>query len=169
MGRRGPRPTPTNILNMRGSWRATARTDEPEPERDTPACPKWLRPAAKRAWRELVPQLEGMGILGTCDRNALIRYCEVWARWRAAEEFLIQSGDMYVVRGPATSQKAVGPILAVKEYPQSQLAIRLADQLLKLEREFGLTPSARASMAKPRDNANENRGKDRFFKKVSCA
>ena len=49
----------------------------------------------------------------------------------------------------------------------SQAAIRLADQLLKLEREFGLTPSARAGLARPKDNPNENRGKDRFFKNTA--
>jgi len=161
VGRRGPVRTPTRVLELHRSWRAKARADEPEPERKRPVCPRWLRDEAKRVWRELIPQLESMGTLGRCDRNALARYCQTWAKWRVAEEFLAESGDVYVRRGDS------GKIEAIKEYPQASLALRLADQLLKLEREFGLTPSARAGLAKPKDNPNENRGKERFFKKAA--
>ena len=164
----GPVPTPTRVLEMRGSWRAKGREAEPPALPTRPACPQWLRPEAKRAWKVLAKQLEAMGILGEQDRNALARYCQTYAKWRAAEEFLQESGDVFVMRGkPETKGRKLGPVIGVKEYPQVQTAIRLGDQLLKLEREFGLTPSARAGLAAPKqaDDA-ENRGKERFFKKT---
>ena len=164
MGKRGPAPTPTKILEVRGSWRAGARQDEPQPEAKRPVCPAWLMPEAKRAWRELAPQLDRMGVLGKCDRNALARYCQTWAKWRAAEEWIMEHGDHVVVRDKD------GRATGIVEPPQVGRTIRLADQLLRLEQHFGLTPSARAGLATRKDNPDENRGKDplndprRFFK-----
>jgi len=34
MAKRGPPPTPTKILKMRGSWRADGRGEEPEPSNE---------------------------------------------------------------------------------------------------------------------------------------
>lgn len=134
VGTRGPSKTPTKVLEMRGSWRADTRMDEPQPNTERPTCPAWLPAQAKSIWRVLIPQIEYMGILGTCDRIALARYCKLVCRWREAED----EGDV-------------------------DKSIRVSIHLLKLEREFGLTPSARAGLAKPKENANENRGKARFF------
>ncbi len=157
MGARGPAPTPTAVLKLRGSWLAKDRTGEPEPSHDRPRCPAWLDSCAKNLWRRLIPQLEAMGVLGTCDRNAVARYCLTFSKWRRAETFLMKHGDTATVRGE------------LKPYPQVKMAMALADQLLKLEREFGLTPSARARLAKPKDNPNENRGKSRFIKDARSA
>ena len=63
MGTRGPPPTPTKILAMRGSWRAGRNPAEPRPEPGRPRCPKWLDTDAKAAWRRLVPQLDRMGVV----------------------------------------------------------------------------------------------------------
>ena len=76
MGERGAAPLPRRVLEMRGSWRAKARGREPEPERRRPRCPRWLRPEAKKAWKRLIPQIERMGILATCDENMLGQYCQ---------------------------------------------------------------------------------------------
>ena len=159
MGKRGPARTPTGLLKMRGSWRADQRVDEPEPERRRPACPNWLMTEAKRVWRLLIPQLAKMGVLGRCDRNLLARYCQTWAKWREAEEWIMQHGDFIAIHDKG------GNIIEVKQVPQVNRAIKLSEQLLRFEKECGLTPSARAGLAKPKSNALENRGKgkDRFF------
>ena len=158
MGRRGPARTPTNVLRMRGSWLAKEREDEPQPKRERPICPKWLRLEAKRAWRRLIPQIDGMGILGKCDRGVLARYCQTYAKWREAEEFLAKNGDIYAVRDKA------GAVTEFRQYPQVSTAIRLSDHLLRIEKEFGLTAAARANLAKPKEkDPHENRGKGRFF------
>lgn len=170
MGKRGPQKTPTRILTLRGSWRAKARGAEPTPDPSPPACPAWLSPVARRAWRRLVPQLRGMSLLGSCDRNALARYCTLFARWRDAEEYLHENGSVYeekAVVGIGKHSQVV--VKAFKEYPQARLAARLADQLLRLEHDFGLTPSARAGLAKPAAKPDENRGKARFFKAMNSA
>ncbi len=162
MGERGPAPTPTRILQMRGSWRGKLRRNEPKPERKSPHCPAWLRKEAKRAWKEITPQLEAMGVLGRCDRSALARYCQTLAKWREAEEFLMEHGSVYPVKS------ADGSIVEIREYPQVGRAIRLAEQLLRLEKQFGLTPSARAGMGLSNNpDYVRDAGKERFFKRSS--
>ncbi len=154
MGRRGPQKTPTKVLNMRGSWRGKAREDEPEAPQGRPRCPAWLRREAKNAWARLIPQLDEMGVLGMCDRNALARYCQMYAKWRVAEEFVAAHTEgVFVVRN------GDGSVKEVREYPQVAQAIRYGEQLLRLEREFGLTAAARASLAVEKANPQENRGK----------
>ena len=162
MGARGPAPTPTPILRAAGSWRADERKNEPKPEKKRPTCPKWLDPAAKTAFRKLVKQLERLGVLGTCDRNALTRYCQMFSRWQKSEEFLMKHGEVYPIKD------AKGKAIGFKAYPQVGIAATLADQLLRIEQQFGLTPAARTRLTvedKP-DNIDKPVGKDRFIKRA---
>lgn len=47
--------------------------------------------------------------------------------------------------------------------------LKIADRLLKLEQQFGLTPSARAGLATRKESEpTENRGKSRFFPSASA-
>ncbi len=84
--------------------------------------------------------LHGMRVLTQVDQHALARYCQLWARWREAEEFLDKRGATYSVRDKD------GNIVALKKYPQVVIASDLADKLLRLEQQFGLTPSARTRL-----------------------
>ena len=158
MGTRGPPPTPTNILEMRESWRAKRNQREPRPERGRPRCPRWLDKYAKAAWKGLVPQLDRMGVLTRVDRNALSRYCTLWSRWRKAEEFLQDHGETHLVRD------ADGKVKGVRPYPQVRIANQLSEQLLRLEAHFGMTPSARSRIEVPTDVQQEEQDKRRYLK-----
>jgi len=140
MGKRGPSKTPTAILKVRGSRWANDRPAEPKPPAAKPICPAFLSAAAKSAWKNLAPQLDEMGVLSRIDRNALARYCESWARWKACAEFIQQYGETYKQLDNDGNVKAVLP------WPQVASYGRLAEQLLRLEVQFGLTPSARADL-----------------------
>lgn len=52
MGKRGPAPTPTNILKLRGSTLVTERRLRSEVKGPTgnPECPDWLDEDAKAMW-----------------------------------------------------------------------------------------------------------------------
>jgi len=155
MGKRGPAPTPTKILKMRGSWRADGRGEEPEPSNEIVQCPAWLSYAAKGIWKQTTELLDGMGILSNTDTNALARYCHMFVRWKKAEKFIEEHGETYTVRDH-------GEIKSIRQYPQVVIAHKLALALLRLEQEFGLTPSARVGLTvtKVKDKKNS---KDRFF------
>ena len=157
MGERGPAKTPTRILQMRGSWRARARRDEPKPESGRPRCPRWLGSRARRKWREVVPHLASMRVLAKCDRNALARYCQLMAMWQEAQDWLRKHGTVY------PEKDAKGRTVGIREYPQVGTVLRIGEQLLRLEKVFGLTPSARAGLAVPKTEGVTDPRKARFF------
>ncbi|NOT00457.1 MAG: phage terminase small subunit P27 family [Phycisphaerales bacterium] len=160
MGKRGPKPTPTAVLKLRGSTLVSRRREASEvrgPD-GIPDCPDWLDDEAKLAWDEVVPMLDGMGVLKRIDGKALARYCRTWSRWRKAEQFIESKGEVYPLRDDSGKVKCFMP------WPQVAIANKLAQQLTKLETEFGMTPSARARIQIPvSDVGTMNSAKSRFF------
>ena len=134
MGKRGPKPTPTAALALRGSWRAKSRPSEPKPSGGKPRVPAWLPNEAKTIWKALIPILAEMRVLTTADGFALSRFCTSYARWQRLVLFLAENGET------ADDHR-------VKRLrPEVRIASNLADQISRLEQQFGLTPSARASL-----------------------
>ncbi len=156
----GPAPTPTALLRARGSWRAQTRTSEPKPQMGRPPCPSWLSKDAKTEWRRLVTLLNNARVLAKSDGNALARYCRLWERWQGAERFILEHGSTY-----RTKDKNGEPA-GHRAFPQVAIAAQLAQQLTRLEHEFGLTPAARSRVtAEEREETSSNGGdKSRFFR-----
>jgi len=136
MGKRGKPKTPTAILKARGSWRGETREGEPEPG-GQPDPPAWLSDRASALWAEAVPKLTGIGVATCVDSNALARYVTMLDQWMACTEFIADHGMTYEDPRDDT----------LKEYPHVSRASRLSDQLLKIEQQYGMTASARASLA----------------------
>jgi P27 family predicted phage terminase small subunit len=166
----GPRRTPTKILQMRGSWLAQKRKKSDPSYGGTSVgnevvirMPSWLSDDAKAVWRLVVEHLKPMGILGKMDTNALGRYCVIFTEWRRAAQFVERHGQTISTKGPKDR-------LFIRLLPQVRLMIALGEQLLRLEHEFGMTPSARASFGlefegkgKQTGEAGKILGKGRFF------
>jgi len=136
MGKRGPAPTPTKILEARVSWRAKERTAEPEvtaPMIESP--PAWLtNEDALECWNHYRPLL---GWLRATDRNIFTRYCEMWGIYRER-----------------CAERAAAVAREQKESLDARCA-KLAEILLRIEAQIGLTPSARTGIKvdeKPRNN-----------------
>ena len=132
MAKRGPAPTPTDILKLRGSWRAEGRSAEPKPPKGAPRCPPGLPAEAKTVWRQIVTVLEGVKVLTKADGNALERYSRMVVRWRAVEKYLEENGEIQVTDKGYRQQA-----------PEVSIASNLDKALGRLEAEFGLTPAAR--------------------------
>ena len=126
------------MLRLRGTLRPDRVFNEPKPPGGTPKCPAWLSAEAKSAWKQLAPDLVASGLLTRLDRNALSRYCTLWARWRDAEAFIEKHGTVYTLKDSA------GGARCVMQFPQVAIAHRLSLALTKLEAEFGMTPSGRS-------------------------
>lgn len=159
MGARGPAPKPTAILKRRGSWRGTySNKKEPAPRgvsstKDLPA-PAWLVGAGRKKYGELVTLLAALRVLTLADGEALARYCKLQQRWCQAEAWLDENGPVIIIldeEGNPHSRLA----------PQARLASTLAEQLLRLEQQYGLTPSARSRVSAV--ETQEESGKGRFF------
>ena len=134
MATRGRKPTPTAIKMLEGNpGKRPLNTKEPKPAKKAPSCPKWLEPEAKKEWRRLAKQMEQIGILTEVDMAAFAGYCQAYARWKEAEEFITQHGSIFQT-----------PSGYVQQVPQ----VSIAQQNLKIMQsfcsDFGLTPATRA-------------------------
>lgn len=172
MGLRGPAPTPSKVLEARGSWRANVNPAQPIAEPGRPTCPKTLSKPAKAIWRRLMPMLEKMGVLAKIDGGVIERYCVYFARWRECEEFIAKNGLTYTLKSEEQSQfvgRMKDGLLLVKfvEYPQVKESHRLDRALKQFEDRLGLSPSARSRLvATQQEDSHEPSGKGRFFKTV---
>jgi len=88
----------------------------------------------KKAWKHLVPQLEGCGVLTEIDEHALQMYCSTYARWRAAER---------EVDGLELLSIEMGEKGYVQQSPCVVVAQKYFAQLKGMMTEFGMTPSSR--------------------------
>ena len=153
MGKRGRPKTPTPILKMRGSGLVAGRKNEPHPKPSRPTLPDGLSADVVEAWEQVCPLLESIGVLTALDGNALVRYCTIYARWWKSNQFLQTHGETYPVyamtRDGVIVPDADGrPVIKhTAKWPEVLICRDLANQLLRLEQEFGLTPSARAGLS----------------------
>ncbi|HRX08700.1 MAG TPA: phage terminase small subunit P27 family [Candidatus Limiplasma sp.] len=134
MATRGRKPKPTAIKMLEGNpGKRPLNVKEPTPPKGNMKCPVWLLPEAKREWKRLASPLEAMGVLTMVDLTAFAGYCQAYARWREAEEFITQHGSIFKT-----------PSGYVQQVPQ----VSIAQQNLKIMQsfctEFGLTPATRA-------------------------
>ena len=156
MGKRGPKPTPTAILNARGS--RLISPDEPQPADGLPIKPTWLRNrVAINQWKKLVKELDYMKVLTRIDGNALARYCDTWAKWQIISEILELEED------------EKGIVIIPKDYTVNlNCYIKLSATLGKLEADFGLTPSARTRISvKPEPKDKDESKSAEFFRQAT--
>jgi len=151
MGTRGPAPTPTEILKMRGSRRANGRGQELRPAAGKPKCPAWLDEEAKRKWRALARELSAVGLLTVVDGDALAAYCVSWSELRTATETLQREGHTF-----NTDSGYLAPHPAVAQQRSAWQAVRAFAAL------FGLDPSSRSQLTVPAPAQPAN-PKSRFF------
>jgi len=134
MATRGRKPKPTALKVLEGNpGKRPINTNEPTPPAGDVKCPSWLLPEAKKEWKRLAASLEAMGVLTIADLTAFAGYCQSYARWREAEEFITQHGSIFKT-----------PSGYVQQVPQ----VSIAQQNLKIMQsfctEFGLTAACRA-------------------------
>jgi P27 family predicted phage terminase small subunit len=144
MGKRGPAKTPTPVLAKRGSHRAKSRAKVEPPvipveDESKMLPPPYLRHDAIIIWNRLVPLLQRMKVLSESDFLIVALFCETHAKWREAEDFLVNNGDAYCVANREGEE-------CWRRYPQSSAAKEYVDQLCRLGGKLGLSPADRASL-----------------------
>lgn len=150
MGRRGPPPTPTAVLDARGSWRGRARGRPRRGEElgtsisslvRMPAPPDDLPDNGRRLYRRICSDLRDRGVSRAVDARAILRYVRLLARWAEA--------DRVILAGQFDGQGKPLPAVVVLN--------QLEPQLCRLESVLGLTPAARASAGAPAQPKNKKR------------
>ena len=95
MAQRGRKPKPAAVKVLEGNpGKRSLNTVEPKLEKKAPRCPSWLEDEAKKEWKRMSKQLEQLGILTEIDMAAFAGYCQAYARWKEAEEFITQHGTI---------------------------------------------------------------------------
>jgi P27 family predicted phage terminase small subunit len=121
------------MLKLTGSKVIASRKAEPSADPTMPKAPDWVTGDALELWEAVGPKLNSMRVLSSADATSFARYCVIYSKWREAERMVREEGEVVTgaLGGPIRNPWAV----ALKQY---------ADQMLRLEQEFGLTPSARS-------------------------
>jgi P27 family predicted phage terminase small subunit len=154
MGKRGPKPTPTKILKMRGSWRAKRNPDEPQYPVSVPTCPGHLNEEARKEWKRITRLLKVQGLITLVDRAALTCYCEAWSGLVRATEKVNQMGE--VLKSKETGVIYQNPYLAIKN--------KAMEQINKFSSLFGLSPSSRVGLKTNPPVPTAPNDKSRFFR-----
>jgi P27 family predicted phage terminase small subunit len=144
-GRKQGRPKkPTALKVLEGNpGNRTLPKNEVKPAPIAPEPPSWMHEYAKEEWIALAPKLEALGLLTTVDSSAFAGYCEAYARWREAEEYMLEQGTT-VAKTPSGYMQQLPHVAMSQKY--------LALMLTALSK-FGLSPADRAGLTIPeRDN-----------------
>lgn len=101
MGRRGPKPTPTNLRILRGNPSQKALpTDEVAPPPAEPSmatCPAWLKGSGRTLWKKLAPRALSLGLLTVVDIPKFEAFCVAYGRWREYERLCEKFGPAEAV------------------------------------------------------------------------
>lgn len=129
---RKPKPTALKLIDGNPGKRPINK-NEPRPTPKAPKCPSWLHRDAKKEWRRLAKELESLGLLTAVDMTAFAAYCQAYARWKEAEEYIAEHGPTNVTESGY-----------IQQVPQVTIAQQSQKQLRAWCAEFGFTPSARS-------------------------
>lgn len=149
MGTRGPIPKSNELKLLTGAPGARPGRAKASPAGVVLRCPRWLDDEAREVWHAVVADLKAAGVLGRLDAQSLTCYCQTFARWRKAEEFLRKHGDVIAIKDDA------GRVKYLQQVPQVAIARSCLEILTRYQREFGMTPAARARMTIDRDEPQD--------------
>ena len=146
MAQRGRKPKPTAVKALEGNpGKRRLNTGEPGPEKKAPRCPSWLEGEAKKEWKRMAGQMEKLGILTEIDMAAFAGYCQAYARWKEAEEYISVHGT--VMQAPSGY---------CQQAPQVSIAQTYLKIMNRFCEQFGLTPSSRSRIVADNGGDKEN-------------
>ena len=138
MAKPGPQPIASALKLLKGNpGKRAINHDEPKPlvPPDVPEPPDWIEPYAKTEWGVVAPELHRMGLLTAVDLTAFAAYCQSYAHWRAAEEWMNKHKHTVV--------EVTG---LERRVPQAITAQAALLDMHRFGSAFGLSPSARTSI-----------------------
>jgi P27 family predicted phage terminase small subunit len=141
MGLRGPPPKPTAVRILEGNpGRLPINRNEPKPSKLTNIEPPADLPEeGKRVFSALSRELINCGLMTAVDVEAFNRYIRLLLEYRKADS---EIGGKFVF--PVKDAK--GQFSYFVPNPWVAVRDRALDRLLRLEREFGMTPASRVRM-----------------------
>jgi len=141
MGKRGRRPEPTILKIAKGNpGKRSLNMSEPRPPVGEILPPDWVTGVARAKWDNLVPKLVAMGVMTVSDIDTIARYCAMHEQYLKYLDQVRRGLDVLVMRDEA------GRVRYMQSTPAATMMLKLATSMLRIEQEFGLTPSARSGI-----------------------
>lgn len=142
----GPPREPLRLRLLKGNPGKRALHREPEPRREErcPEPPAFLSNYAAREWRRIAPELYRLGLVTVADVVPLSLYCDAYSTWRVASEALARAAADDEHTHGLTVQSADGML---RVNPLVRIMSQAAEDMLRLAREFGLTPASRSRVS----------------------
>ena len=123
--------------------------------------PHGLEGAELELFHELTHTLKD--VLCETDGPALSRYCAMVSLWRDAQAFIETNGAVQETPMFNRSGKPIG--VKYRRYPQFDIAIKLDESLLRLEKAFGLSPAARKILRMKPARGEVVKASDKFLRR----
>ncbi len=159
MGKRGVKPQPTVLKLLKGNpGRRPLNQLEPEPARDAIVPPAYLVGPSLAKWNEMLPSLVATGVMTNADVETLARYCTMYEQFLFCLAEIRAGRDQIELKHPET-----GELLNIKSTPAGLNMHKLAASMLRIEQEFGLTPSARSGIVAKKIDKVEDGIDQRIF------
>jgi P27 family predicted phage terminase small subunit len=115
--------------------------NEPVPPASAIAPPDWVAGVSREKWDEIVPKLIAMGVMTSADIDTIARYCVMHEHFQKYLAACRRGLDIFVMRDEA------GRVKYMQSAPAATMMVKLAASMLRIEQEFGLTPSARSGIS----------------------
>ena len=158
MPRPGPKPTPTALHRLRGTFNATrhGRDRAGEPEVAGALCaeaPDWMTPGQRESWAHVMAHAPA-GLLKPVDRGVLAVWVEAEGRHRVAtiqQARLDATSSLPLLTKGRDGQPSPSPYLRIIR--------QAADTMLRAAGELGFSPAARPRLGAaslPQDDAAES-------------
>ena len=162
-GKRGPAKTPTAKLKIHNSRLATEtqKTKDKRPETNDdgntvvfpsmmPERPAWCSYKRKVIWDNLIRMCrkDYKGLLAEIDVYVLARYCDLLAWYIDLRHAVAKEGEIKKLFNKQGSEY-------LSTNPKAALALRVSNQLIKLEHELYLTPATRQGLTLGEKSDNE--------------
>ena len=141
MGRAGPpkKPTALRVLKNDERLKYEQPRNEPKPSANNLSAPPHLYGSALEKWDELREVLEPAGLMTDADKDSLAQYCVNWQLYLVCIEKIKNEGMIMEFNGGSGKNYR-------QASPHTVTMLKLQAAMVKTSKEFGLTPSARASL-----------------------
>lgn len=152
MGLRGPAAKPRAIRQLEGISRPSRlNPSEPEPKISSPEPPVPLDAKQRLVWDTLAPEMIRIGTLTLVDIPAFLRYIDLTIEHQEMQRQIDGRNYFFVIRNEDGTPKFITVA------PQVTIRDRAAAALLKLEAQFGMTPSSRTRVQAALNGGGLNR------------
>ena len=148
---KGRKKLPSKLKEMQGTT-VPCRTVENEMQvdivKDLPEPPDWLSEIGKQEWNKVTQQLFNLKMLHQIDLRLIEAYCNEMSLYIESEQLLRNKGRIQAFKNTD------GTLKHTQAVPHQKIAKDALAAALKIATQFGLTPTARASISAPQVNNN---------------